>query len=297
MTLIIAIGGKKSSGKTSLSYYLSAAVNDIALNDSKRIYNLYQLENNPRDVKFDNGSFLEEYDFKDAVNSGIIKTYSFADALKTFLSSSFEVTEDQMYGSDEEKNIKTKYMWDTLPSFTRWVNSPLKNLSSKRGSGGIIFAKKDFINSINTEEDFLQALCWGWIPGEMRMGHMTARELMQVLGTDIGRKMFDNNIWVNATFNNIKKDNPKIAIIDDLRFCSEADAVLRERGVVVLLSRNSDSTDIHGSEKDLENFNIESDRVICIDNEDNINKKNKECLFSLIDIFKREISSDFSKQI
>jgi len=148
-----------------------------------------------------------------------------------------------------------------------------------------------------TKDTFNDMIGWGWVPEDLRTGHMTARELMQVLGTDIGRKMFDNNIWVNATLNKIKKESPKIAIIDDLRFCSEADAVLGDGGLVVLLSRNKNSSDIHGSEKDLENFDTDADGVIFIDNMCSIGDKNEECLSFLIETLTNEVSNDFSKQV
>tara|TARA_Y100000310_G_scaffold285271_2_gene308634 strand:- start:1079 stop:1972 length:894 start_codon:yes stop_codon:yes gene_type:complete len=297
MTVIIAIGGKKGSGKTSLSCYLSAVVDNIVRNDSRDVCNLCQSEDNPRSVYLSSKSEFDIYDFSKSVTRGIVRTYSFADELKNFLLSSFDVSREQVYGSDNEKNIKTKYRWDTLPSFTRWINSPLKKLRSKTGANSFVFANKKFINSITTEADFLKALCWGWVPEDLRTGHMTARELMQVLGTDIGRKMFNNDIWVDATLGKIKKESPKIAIIDDLRFCSEADAVLGDGGFVVVLSRNKNSLDIHGSEKDLDNFDTDSDGVIFIDNMCSIDYKNKECLSFVIETLKNEVSNDFSKQV
>ncbi|MBC8296218.1 MAG: hypothetical protein H8E55_10525 [Pelagibacterales bacterium] len=300
MTFIVAIGGKKGSGKTSLSCYISAVINDIVFNESKYVGDLFQFEENSRSVYRAGGSGVEEYsfyNFKDAINDNFVRTYSFADALKQFLLSSFEVSYDQLYGTDEEKNTMTKYSWGTLPAFVRWINSPLKNLSMNRGSDEIIFAKKDFINSISTEDDFFQAMCWGWIPDGLKYGKMTARELMQILGTDIGRKMFDNNIWVDTTLNKIKKEKPNIAIVDDLRFCSEAEGILSHNGTVILLSRNKESMDIHGSEKDLEKLSISSDNIIYINNDYGINEKNKKCLSSLEGCLKKEIKNDFSQQI
>tara|TARA_Y100000034_G_C6908993_1_gene422840 strand:- start:4480 stop:5382 length:903 start_codon:yes stop_codon:yes gene_type:complete len=300
MTFIVAIGGKKGSGKTSLSCYISAVINDIVFNESKYVGDLFQLEEDPRSVYRTDKNDVEGYDFynfKNAINDNLVRTYSFADALKQFLLSSFDVSYDQLYGTDEEKNTITRYSWGTLPAFVRWINSPLKNLSMNRGSDEIIFAKKDFINSIRTEDDFFQAMHWGWIPDGLKYGKMTARELMQILGTDIGRKMFDNDIWVDTTLNKINKEKPSIAIVDDLRFCSEADGILRNNGMVVLLSRNTGLMDIHGSEKDLEKLSINSDNIIYINNDCGINEKNKKCLSSLEDCLKKEIKNDFSQQV
>jgi len=46
---------------------------------------------------------------------------------------------------------------------------------------------------------------------------MTAREVMQFVGTNIFRKM-KHNVWSSATINKIQKEKPKIAIIADCRF-------------------------------------------------------------------------------
>ena len=218
------------------------------------------------------------------------RTYSFADDLKNFLHDSFGIEKAHLYGSDDEKNVFTKYKWDTLPSFVRWTNSSSKSMRRK-GLGDYTLACEDrsFIQSINDDQSFFNAMCDGWIPGGFRKGNLTARELMQIIGTDVGRRMFHSNIWVDSTISRIKRDNPKIAMIDDLRFCTEAESVVSNDGVVVLLSRNNESTDIHGSEKDLENLRISSDRIIHIDNDCDINEKNKKCLSIIFDLIKDEL--------
>ena len=75
---------------------------------------------------------------------------------------------------------------------------------------------------------------------------LTAREVMQVVGTDIFRKM-QRNVWVDATINKIKRENPQLAIIADCRFPNEVDAVKCAGGVVIKLTRNLYNSD-HDSE-------------------------------------------------
>lgn len=82
---------------------------------------------------------------------------------------------------------------------------------------------------------------------------LTAREVMQFVGTDIFRKM-KHNVWADATIQRIKKDNPKLAIIADCRFPNEVEAVKSVGGIVIKLTRNPfDSS--HESETALDGQN------------------------------------------
>ena len=63
---------------------------------------------------------------------------------------------------------------------------------------------------------------------------LTAREAMEIIGTDIFRKLKDN-VWVQATINKIYKDNLDIAIIPDCRFPNEVDTILNHNGYVIRL--------------------------------------------------------------
>lgn len=80
--------------------------------------------------------------------------------------------------------------------------------------------------------------------------NMTAREVMQFVGTDIFRKM-KQNIWAEATITRIQKDKPKLAIIADCRFPNEVDAVKAAGGVVIKLTLNPFNSD-HDSETALD---------------------------------------------
>jgi len=86
---------------------------------------------------------------------------------------------------------------------------------------------------------------------------VTNRFILQTLGTDWGRQMIDENIWVNATFNRIR--SPK-AIISDVRFPNEADAILSKGGVIIRIERDREVGDpkdrLHPSETALDNYNF-----------------------------------------
>lgn len=143
MTQIIGISGRKQSGKSTCADY-------IANITSK--------------------------------NNKICKIYSFADPLKQDICMNIlGLTEQQCYGTDDDKNTLTDTYWDNK--------------------------------------------------------QLTARELMQFIGTDILRKM-QSQVWVNATINKIKKDNVDIAIVADCRFPNEVSKIIENNGIVIRLTRD-----------------------------------------------------------
>lgn len=89
------------------------------------------------------------------------------------------------------------------------------------------------------DKNSLTTICWENTPeyDGKNSGFMTAREVMEVVGTKIFRKI-KNNIWVDATINQIKKDKPDVALLLDNRFPNEVDAVLGAGGYVIRLTRD-----------------------------------------------------------
>lgn len=75
---------------------------------------------------------------------------------------------------------------------------------------------------------------------------LTAREVLQIVGTDMFRKM-QNHVWSNATIRQILRDKPDMAIIADCRFPNEVTAIKNVGGIVIKLSRNPYHSD-HTSE-------------------------------------------------
>lgn len=68
-------------------------------------------------------------------------------------------------------------------------------------------------------------------------GNMTAREFLQHFGTNVIRKIKDE-AWVEATINKILQENTNLAIIPDVRFPNEVDAIHKHGGIVIRLKRN-----------------------------------------------------------
>lgn len=79
---------------------------------------------------------------------------------------------------------------------------------------------------------------------------LTAREVMQFVGTDIFRKMKEN-VWTQATLEKIKKEKPQLAIIADCRFPNEVTAIKENGGIVIKLTRNPFNSN-HSSETALD---------------------------------------------
>jgi hypothetical protein len=101
-----------------------------------------------------------------------------------------------------------------------------------------------------------------------KIGYMTAREIMQQVGTEIFRKYFGDEIWVNATFRQIKKEGYRIALICDVRFPSEVEAVIFSNGYIFRLLRDVCEGDAHTSETALDNYDFSKykDNAFVIDN-------------------------------
>lgn len=99
------------------------------------------------------------------------------------------------------------------------------------------------------EKNELTDIFWENVPENSNnlTGRMTAREFMQHFGTNIMRKIKDN-VWVDCTLSNILYEESEIAIIPDVRFPNEINAIHNNGGIVIRLTR-----DVHGSDHKCEN--------------------------------------------
>ncbi len=84
-------------------------------------------------------------------------------------------------------------------------------------------------------------------------GFMTVRDLKQFFGTDIVRNSFGKNVWANALINRIKEDAPLFAVVDDVRYPNEVEAIQKAGGKVIRLTRQP-SKDVHESETALDDY-------------------------------------------
>jgi putative N-acetylmannosamine-6-phosphate epimerase len=94
---------------------------------------------------------------------------------------------------------------------------------------------------------------------------LTAREVMQLVGTDIFRKM-KKDVWVSSTINKILIEKPNLALIADCRFPNEVEAIRDQGGIVIKLTRNPYNSD-HSSEVSLDTKNYDQSNFdLIIDN-------------------------------
>lgn len=75
---------------------------------------------------------------------------------------------------------------------------------------------------------------------------LSAREVMQIVGTDIFRRM-KQNVWSGATINEIFRDRADLSVIADCRFPNEVMAIKDAGGIVIKLNRNPYNS-FHASE-------------------------------------------------
>lgn len=275
--MVIGVSGKKQSGKTSLCEYLSLwfycsgfmklSTEEQSLLRGLGSVRISQVGDDPPQLVFcSNGEPVSESETDKVIRAAgkHVKMYSFADPLKQLLCNKvLGVPLENLYGTDDQKNADTDYLWDRLPESIRcaysdeyetWTSEYQRDFG---GRGREIHSCK-----------------------KPRSGPMSGRELMQVVGTDVFRQMFDEQVWVNATFNVIASDDIQVALIADCRFESEIDAILKNDGYVIRLNRKAGGEDSHPSETALDGYPFDelelSGRGIVVDNDDlTINQKNQ----------------------
>lgn len=171
-----------------------------------------------------------------------VKLYSFADSLKWMCTDLFDIPYRCVWGTDEQKNqLQEHLLWENMPGV---MTSENWSILEGRLNPDIISRPEEF----------------QYVVGE---GQMTAREFMQFLGTDIMRKMYEP-IWVNATIKKIQREQPELAVIADVRFPNEANAIADAGGYITRLTRKPLSEDVHSSETALDDYSFN----YVIDNED-----------------------------
>lgn len=104
---------------------------------------------------------------------------------------------------------------------------------------------------------------------------LTAREVMQFVGTDLFRKM-KNDVWAGATIKKIQRESPVLAVIADCRFPNEVEAVHNAGGIVIKLTRNPYNSS-HASETalDPENYSPYNFDLVIDNNDISIPEQNE----------------------
>lgn len=149
-----------------------------------------------------------------------VKSYSFADPLKNIATELFDIKEENVRGTDIQKNAKIPITWESMPGVVTCPKAA-KNLQVRKliDSGVLTYHKK---------------------------GKMTGREFLQFFGSEVCRRIYEE-IWVSRLIKDVESEGSLLAVIDDCRYPNEAEAIQNAGGKVVKLTR-SNHTDSHKSE-------------------------------------------------
>lgn len=156
-----------------------------------------------------------------------VTNYAFADPIKKEICITIlGLDKDLVYGTDADKETLTQYSWDTFPEYIR------SKYSSKNYIDGFLYKT------------------------ELRTGPMSYREVMQIVGTDIFREMFDMEVWTKTAF---RKDwsGYDVVFFTDCRFPNEKRVTEQSGGTIIRLERETGLEDEHLSETALDEEEFE----------------------------------------
>lgn len=262
-TKILGISGRKQSGKNTAANFLVGSfmramefTKDFKINSRGELVVTDILGNDEYAGVFDvTKNSVAMRDFCNSYLNSVVKVYSFADLLKE-VCMIFGLTHEQCYGTDAEKNTYTALNWENMPGI-HTVEPPEGKVGAVTGRLGKYYEK------------CAEGLVYH------APGPMTAREVMQFVGTEIFRKMY-HNVWAEATINRIKADAPMMAIIPDTRFPNEVDTILSNGGQVIRLLRDpNNGQDVHSSEVALDNYPVERYLSVIDNREMSIQEQNE----------------------
>lgn len=112
----------------------------------------------------------------------------------------------------------------------------------------------------------------------------TAREFLQYLGTDVMRSIKDT-VWVDYTIKKIVEERSGTAIIPDVRFPNEVDAIHSAGGIVIRLTRNPYNSN-HRCEQALSKDNFDWNKFdLILDNNDSSLAKLLELLENIQNVW------------
>jgi hypothetical protein len=237
MTQILGFAGKKQSGKnTACNFILAMKLAEIGVCKTSRLSDEGMVEitdifgEKPPNVSSDFFPFEDPYvnvgSLFDNELGGFVRLYALADTLKEISVKILGLREEQAFGTDEDKNSKTNLRWEDMPGIISPGELRKKGFTKDQaGSLGLTVHAK---------------------------GKMTAREVLQYVGTDIFRKM-NHNVWLDSFVSKVNSDGSELALVSDVRFKNEITGIQDRGGFVVGLSRDIYSGgDPHSSESELD---------------------------------------------
>lgn len=291
-TKILGISGKKQSGKnTSANFILGHfmknvnLINDFHITTEGQLWIQDILGDESIKGAFDIFRKNPEMDkFKENELNHFIQLYSLADLLKENICINvLGLKREQCYGTDEQKNSETHLRWEDMPGVITDFNSQAYSNWEKeevKEKPGLYYKTASGLLSHKGAPTLL-AQC----PVNKVIFHapgpMTGRDVMQFVGTEIFRRMY-GNIWADATIRKIKQDNPTMAIVCDVRFPNEVEAIQKAGGKVLRLLRDVyEGQDQHSSETALDDYPLEKFDWV-LDNKELTAAEQNDAVFQLL---------------
>lgn len=85
--------------------------------------------------------------------------------------------------------------------------------------------------------------------------HMTPRRIMQLAGTEGGRDIFGEDLWIKTLERRVMANSTRNYGISDVRYLNEVKAIKSWGGILVRIDRDGSGTESkHRSEKELDSF-------------------------------------------
>jgi len=190
----------------------------------------------------------------------------------------FGETTDDDYFPFKEPFVNVKAVMEQMDSVKLYaLADPLKRMAID-----VFGIPENKVYGTDDDKNESTHLKWKDMPKKVpgKTGFMTIREFLQYMGTEVFRNMYEN-IWVDTLVRRINKDNPKIALVCDVRFENEIN-LLKEKGALILgLKRDIfKSKDTHASEK----VNLSLCHTVINNQNLQIPELNKKVYFALKDL-------------
>jgi hypothetical protein len=177
------------------------------------------------------------------------KIYPFADSLKQVCVNILGLEYNQCWGENSDKNTLTQFKWSDLPMSSSDI--------------AIIMQNK---------------------PMSKLTDHMTARDVMQVFGTNIFRRFYQD-CWVQATIKKIKEENLDFALISDARFPNEINYATFYAPIVIKFTRNPLNNQ-HESETALDNYDFSNIKKFhSIQNDDMDMEEKNDAIKKILELY------------
>jgi len=216
MTKIIGISGRKQSGKSTTANFINGDI----LSNRDMVQAFHIDDDGKLVIKTTNEMGVSGYGVFDAARKD-----------KTFV----EYAEKELW-----PYVKLYHFADTLKDLAvRLFDIPA-------------------VNVYGSDEDKNKPLDYQWenMPTETdKTGSMSAREFLQYFGTTIVREI-NGDAWVNATINRVLEEGSSVALIPDVRFPNEVDAIKNAGGIVIRMERDP-FNDSHQCEAALDSSNYD----------------------------------------